>query len=228
MKSKTNWNNSEAYELAITQWLIKHLRERNIRETHFSRDAGLGRSETDARTFRKLKEGNRHWSVVDLCKLASYFGLKPSEVLEKVEDFYTTEGVVIPGKTVERIIELGFNQEKNPPTLISTWQKKGRNFVFLDCDPDWKKVAADVFPRIVGMSSKQIFPYLPEVTDSFTRAWQYKGEDKIKIEYTPKVGKELETGKNHSPVHLLEINSKFVPPNFVVAYVDDELRRNGR
>ena len=108
MKHKINWNDNETYELAITQWLVKYLRENNIKETHFSRDAGLGKSETDARTFRKLKEGKRHWSITDLCKLAGYFNLTPSEVLGRIESFYKTEGVVIPGKTVERIIELGF------------------------------------------------------------------------------------------------------------------------
>jgi hypothetical protein len=224
MKTDSKWKNSEGYELAITQWLVKYLKDNNIMETHFSRDAGLGKSETDARTFRKLKEGNRHWSIVDLCKLASYFEIKPSKILEKVEEFFAKEGIVIPGKTVERIIELGFNQEKNPPTLISTWQKKGRSFVFLDCDPDWKKVAAHVFPRLIGMNSKQIFPYLPEVSESFVRAWKRKGEDKIEIEYTPKSGKEVNAGNSLNNCHLLRINSKFVPPDFIVVYVDDKLR----
>ncbi len=223
MKTEIKWNNSEGYELAITQWLVKYLKDNNIMETHFSRDAGLGKNETDARTFRKLKEGNRHWSIVDICKLAGYFDIKPSEILDQVEAFYAQEGIVIPGKTVERIIELGFNQEKDPPTLISTWQKKGRSFVFLDCDPDWKKVAAHVFPRLVGMNSKQIFPYLPEVTDSFGRAWKLKGEDKIEIEYTPLSWKSDKEAKAIANNHLLRVNSKFVPPDFIVVYVDDIL-----
>lgn len=221
MNSKIKWNDAEAYELAITQWLLKTLRENRIKETHFGRQAGLGKRETDARTFRKLKEGKRHWSLVDICKLAGFFGIKPSEVLSRVETFYEKEGVVIPGRTVERIIELGFTQEKHPPTLISTWRKKGKNFFFLDCDPDWKKVAAGILPRIVGMSSKQIFPRYPEVTVSFESAWNRKGEDRIEIEYTTKVKAANPAEKTDEDHRLLRVNSKFVPPDFIVVYVDD-------
>ncbi len=221
METKIKWNNSDEYELAITQWLVKHLKEKDIKETHFSRDAGLGRSDTDARTFRKLKEGNRHWSIIDLCKLAYYFGERPSAILTKIEEFYEKEGIVIPGKTLERILDLGFTQDKNPPTLISTWQKKGKSFSFLDCDPDWKKVAADVIQRIIGMNSKQIFPYYPEVTESFQRAWNLKGEDKITIEYRSRSDIEKKLLKSRDDNRMLVVNSKFVPPNYVVAYVDD-------
>jgi hypothetical protein len=220
MNTKIKWNDGEAYELAITQWLVKTLHENRIKETHFGRQAGLGKSETDARTFRKLKEGKRHWSMVDLCKLAGFFGLKPSEVLNQVESFYEKEGVVIPGRTVERVIELGFSQEKHLPILISTWRKKGKSFFFLDCDPDWKKVAAGVIPRIIGMSSKQIFPRYPEVTISFENAWNRKGEDRIEIEYTTKI-KTARKDSNPDEDRLLRVNSKFVPPDFIVVYVDD-------
>ena len=88
MTKQIHWSDAEAYELAITQWLVKTLRESDIKETHFSREAGLGKGEMDARTFRKLKEGKRHWSMIDLCKLAGYFDIKPSEILSKVELFY--------------------------------------------------------------------------------------------------------------------------------------------
>lgn len=221
MTKKIKWNDGEAYELAITQWLVKTLRENRIRETHFSREAGLGKSETDARTFRKLKEGKRHWSVIDLCKLAGYFEITPSEVLARVERFYREEGIVIPGKTVEKIIELGFTQEKNPPTLISTWKKKGRGFFFLDCDPDWKKTAAGIIPRIIGMSSKQIFPTYPEVTESFDKAWNSRGEDRIEIKYITK-RKSHQSGDERLQEHrMLKVHSKFVPPDFIVVDVDD-------
>ncbi len=222
MKTKIKWNHSEEYELAITQWLVKFLKEKDIKETHFSRDAGLGKSDTDARTFRKLKEGKRHWSIVDICKLAGYFNESPSSILARVEDFYQNEGIVIPGKTVERFLDLGFSQRKDPPTLISTWQKKGKSFVFMDCDPDWKKVANNVIQRIVGMNSKQIFPYLPEVTESFERAWDLKGEDLISIEYISKLKPEKRQLKPDQDKRMLVINSKFVPPNYLVAYVDDK------
>ncbi len=221
MKTKIKWNHSDEYEMAIIQWLVKYLKEKEIKETHFSRDAGLGKSDTDARTFRKLKEGNRHWSIIDICKLANYFDESPSAILSRVEDFYEKEGIVIPGKTVERLLELGFTQDKNPPTLISTWQKKGKSFFFMDCDPDWKKVAASVIQRIVGMNSKQIFPYYPEVTESFERAWKLKGEDKITIEYQSKSNIEKKLLKSNDEKRMLMLNAKFVPPNYVVAYVDD-------
>ena len=220
MDSTVKWKDSEAYELAITQWLVKTLQEREIKETHFSRDAGLGRNDTDARTFRKIKEGNRHWSIVDLCKLAGYFGLKPSDVLSRVETFYEKEGVVIPGKTVERIIELGFSKKENTPTLISTWQKKGKGFYFLDCDPSWKKEATGIIPRIIGMTSKQIFPYHPEITASFQKAWANKGENAIELEYSGKKKKKKQ-GSKTDKLRILRVNSKFVPPDFIVVYVDD-------
>ena len=101
--------------MAITQWLVKHLREKDIRETHFSRDAGLGKSEKDARTFRKLKEGKRHWSIVDLCKVAYYFNEAPSAILSKVEQFYQAEGIVHPEKAGEKIIGMGLARTSRRP-----------------------------------------------------------------------------------------------------------------
>ncbi len=219
MNSKIKWNDSETYEIAITQWLVKTLQEKEVKETHFSREAGLGKRETDARTFRKLKEGKRHWSIIDLCKLAGYFGLRPSVVLSQVESFFENEGIVIPGKTVEKVIELGFS-EKDSSTLISTWKKKGKGFFFLDCDPSWKKEASEIIPRIIGMNSKQIFPYHPEITESFQKAWDRKGEDKIEIEYGKNVKIKTDS-KTGTKLRFLGINSKFVPPDFIVVYVDD-------
>lgn len=221
MEKEINWKNSEEYEIAITQWLIRYLRENEIRETHFSRDVGLGKGDKDARTFRKIKEGNRHWSIIDICKLAGYFKEKPSSVLAKVEEFYEKEGIVIPGKTVERIIELGITRHDPPQTLISTWRKNGKDFLFVDCDQEWKRVAARAIQRVVGMTSRQIFPFYPEVTMSFENAWKRRGEDKLTLEYkiTTKIDRKLSQTKDHK--RLLSINSKFVPPDFIVVYVDD-------
>ncbi len=219
MKSEINWNSGDFYELAITQWLIRHLRENGIKETHFSREAGLGRNETDARTFRKIKEGKRHWSMIDLCKLAGYLDIRPSDVLARVEAFVEAEGIVIPGKTVERIIELGFSVVESP-TLISTWQRKGKSFIFLDCDPDWKKASSDMIQRVTGMTSKQIFPHNPEVTDSFEQAWKLKGENKITVEYGRPVETRPEKDGSPEKAMLLTVNSRFVPPNFIVAYTE--------
>lgn len=203
------WNNGDAYEIAITQWLVRHLRDHDIRETHFSRDAGLGRMEKDARTFRKIKEGKRHWSMIDLCKLAGYFNVRPSEILARVEAFAETEGIVIPGKTVERIIELGFSLVESP-TLISTWQRKGKSFVFLDCDPEWKIASSNLIQRVIGMSSKQIFPHNPEITEAFENVWQMKGECRISAQY----------GRTGETALMLTVNARFVPPNFIVAYTE--------
>lgn len=219
MKTEIKWKDSETYEVAITQWLIKYLKDNDIKETHFSRDAGLGKNDTDARTFRKLKAGNRHWSMVDICKLAGYFNVKPSAILARVEQFYEKAGIVIPGKTVEKIIEIGLAENSSAPSLISTWVKKGKSFYFLDCDPKWKSAAPELLQRVMDMTSKQIFPFYPEITSSFGRAWKNKGEDTIQVEYktsNQKSSKNPSAGKR-----LLSINSKFVPPNFVVAYVNE-------
>lgn len=217
MEPEINWNNGDFFEMAITQWLIRYLRKKGIRETRFSREAGLGKNDRDARTFRKIKEGKRHWSMIDLCKLAGYFEMTPSEILARVEAFVREEGVVIPGKTVERIIELGFSLV-DAPTLISTWQKKGKNFVFVDCDPDWKKASSNMIQRVVGMTSKQIFPHNPEVTESFERAWELKGENKITVTY----GHDGRQPGNLEDTSLqLTVNSRFVPPNYIVAYAEE-------
>jgi len=221
MEAEINWHNGEAYEIAITQWLIRYLRDNDIRETHFSRGAGLGKNETDARTFRKIKEGKRHWSLIDLCKLAGYFGIKPSEILDRVESFVEKEGLVIPGKTVDRILDQGFAQAKPSPTLISTWQRKGKGFVFVDCDPDWKKASSNTIQRVVGMTSKQIFPYFPEVTQSFEQAWNEKGEDRIIIESGAPVEDRNQDKDETTGKRVMAINSRFVPPNFIVAYLNE-------
>lgn len=218
MKPEINWKNGDFYEMAITQWLVRYLRENNIKETRFSREAGLGKNDRDARTFRKIKEGKRHWSMIDLCKLAGYFGIRPSEVLEQVETFVRKKGVVIPGKTVERIIDLGFSAVDSP-TLISTWQKKGKSFVFLDCDPDWKRVSSNMLQRVIGMTSKQIFPDNHEVTEAFEQAWEKKGESKITVVYGRPAGNgQMEQAESGG--RLLTMDARFVPPNHIVAYAE--------
>ncbi len=220
---KIKWSNSEEYEIAMTQWIVKHLRENGIKETHFSREAGLGKNETDARTFRKIKEGKRHWSIVDLCKLAGYFGEKPSAILAKIEKHYETEGIIVPGKTAEQIISLGLLQENKSATLISSWKKKGKSFIFENCDPDWKKVAKGEISRIIGMTAKEIFPDYYEIIPSFERAWKTRGGDTIEIWYKTKssLEKRLLDSESIAEKRLLSIHSVFVPPDGIVVYVED-------
>ena len=121
--------------------------------------------------------------------------------------------LVIPGKTVERIIDLGFSMVSSP-TLISTWQKKGKAFVFLDCICTGK-ASTNMIQRVVGMTSKQIFPR-PEVTDSFEQAWKRRG-NKITVKYGHLDDSEKKTGFEG----FLTMNSRFVPPDFIVVYVEE-------
>ncbi len=209
------------YETAITQWIIKMLKEKGIKETHFSRDAGLGKSETDARTFRKIKQGKRHWSIVDLCKVASYFNIDPSLVLSKVEKFYKTQGIVRPGETAEKIIGLGFSQNTESPVLISTWQKKGKTLVLTDCDPEWKKSTRGEFAMIIGMTSREIFPAYPEVTNTLQKALKNQGEASTTVLYRLKTGFEKKILQDDVDEKLVSLKATFVPPDLVVAYTKD-------
>ncbi len=220
MDSKLKWN-SEEYELAITQWVVKTLKELGIKETRFSRDAGLGKSETDARTFRKIKQGKRHWSMADLCKLATYFEENPSSILKKIEKLYRTEGIAMPGKTAEKIISMGLNQSKDSPTLISTWQKKGKLFLLMDCDPEWKKSAQGEIGLIIGMSSKEIFSDYPEITTTLENAWKKKGGEAITLWYTLKTSLVKKMLLSDVDKKFISFNAIFVPPDSIVAYAQD-------
>ena len=221
MESKINYNNSDAYETAITQWLVKHLRENDIKETHFSREARLGKNETDARTFRKLKEGKRHWSIVDLCKVADYFDDTPSSILSKVEQFYHEEGIVHPEKAGDTIIGMGLTQDINTPHLISTWKKKGKAFVLVDCDPDWKKVTKGEINKIIGMASKEIFPAYPEVTVALEKAWREQSNVSMTLWYDIKTELAQKILQSEPRKRLLAVDAMFVPPDSIVAYVKD-------
>jgi len=220
MESNLKWN-SEEYELAITQWVVKTLKELGIKETRFSRDAGLGKSETDARTFRKIKQGKRHWSMADLCKLATYFKEDPSSVLKKVEKLYRTEGIALPGKTADKIISMGLNQSKDSPTLISTWKKKGKLFILMDCDPEWKKSAQGEIGLIIGMSSKEIFPDYPEITTTLESAWEKKGGEATTLWYTLKTRLVKKVLQSDVDKKFISFNAIFVPPDSIVAYAKD-------
>ena len=221
MEKQPEYLDGDAYEMAMTQWLVKHLRENDIRETHFSRDAGLGKSETDARTFRKLKEGKRHWSMVDLCKVSAYFNETPSAILSKVERFYREEGIVHPGKAGERIMGLGLAGEINTTHLISTWKKKGRAFFLKDCDPEWKKVTDGEINKLIGRTSKEIFPAYPEVTAALSKAWKEQNNVSMTLWYDIKTSLARKILQSEPRKRLLAVNATFVPPDSIVAYVKD-------
>jgi len=221
MTEKINWNDSEAYETAITQWIIRHLKERGVRETHFSREAGLGRSEKDARTFRKLKEGNRHWTVVDLCKVATYFGDTPSAVLAKVERFYREEGIVRTGEIAEKMLGLGLPRQTRMAPLISTWRKRGRIFVLVDCDAQWKKAARGELSRVIGLTSRQIFASYPKVTHLFERVWKTRQREITEIWYQIETSLEKRVLQTDSDRRLFSISLSFVPPDLLVMYAED-------
>ncbi len=218
--SKIKWD-SEEYEIAITQWIVKRLKTLKIKETHFSRNAGLGKNETDARTFRKIKEGKRRWSIVDLCKISSFFNENPSSLLSRVEKFYKTEGILIPGKTAVNIFGMGLLQNKESLTLISTWEKKGKNFILKDCDPDWKKSTNGKFAAIIGLTSKEIFPGHPEVTKAFESAWEKRAEERATICYEVKTSLEKKIFQSNEAKRTLLFNVLFVPADTVVVYAKD-------
>lgn len=221
MTSLKKWN-SEEYEIAITQWIIRRLREMGIRETHFSRNAGLGKSETDARTFRKIKEGKRRWSVVDLCKVAGFFNETPAAILKQVETFYASEGIVRPGITAEKIFSMGFAGKKKGGPLISTWKKKGKTFALVDCDPEWKKATGGSFSMIMGMNSSDIFKPYPEVTALFEDAFKKNGVSSLHVWYGRRKRINLPSGETETTERwLIFIEAVFVPPDGVVVYAKD-------
>jgi hypothetical protein len=226
MAAKIKWNDSDAYETAITQWIVRHLKEKGVRETHFSREAGLGRSETDARTFRKLKEGKRHWTVVDLCKVAAYFGASPSGILSKVERFYRSEGIVQPDRIAEQMLNLGVERSTGVSPLISTWQKKGRSFVLVDCDEAWKKAAKGELNRVIGLTSKEVFAPYPKVQRLFDRVWKHRQREATEIWYQIKTSLEKKVFLTDSERRLFSINLTYVPPNLIVVYAEDITRKN--
>lgn len=193
-----------------------------IKETHFSRNAGLGKSETDARTFRKIKEGKRRWSMVDLCKIAGFFGETPASVLEKVETFFQAEGIVRTGITAEKIFSMGFAGKKKGEPLISTWQKTGKNYELIDCDPGWKKSTGGEFSMIIGMNSRDIFQPYPEVTKLLEDAWKTRGVSTLHVWYGRQKKTSLATGESEiTKKWLIAVEAIFAPPDFVVAYVKD-------
>jgi hypothetical protein len=81
-----NWN-AKAFQSAFTEWLLGELDRRGIKHAAFSRQAGID-TRADGRAFRRAKSGDRLWKVTDICKIANFFDLSPTEVIEKVEKLY--------------------------------------------------------------------------------------------------------------------------------------------
>ncbi len=210
---------SRIYEAAITQWVIHQLQERGIRETHFSRRAGLGKNETDGRTFRKIKQGKRRWSLTDICKAASFFDLTPASLLARVETFYHEYGIMRP-ESVEKIMSSGVDAGSGQSPLISTWQKKGKNFLLIDTDPAWRQAAREELAVIIGKSSRDIFRQYPAVTKVIEEAWKKGSQASTRVAYTIKTGLEKKLLASEAAMSHLEfrLTAVFVPSEQVVVY----------
>ncbi len=79
----------DAFNQALTEWLVAELDRRGIPHAVFSRDSGLQKG-SDGRVFRSAKTGTRKWTVADLCKVAAYFNETPSGILKKAEGHLKT------------------------------------------------------------------------------------------------------------------------------------------
>lgn len=210
------FTNSQDYETALTQWIVRQLADQGVPEARFSREAGLGKSETDGRTFRKIKQGKRHWSITDLCKIASWFNEPPSAILEKAEAFYQQEGILKP-ESLEKLMMRGASEGA---PLISTWQKKGKQFILTEADPAWKKAAADDFSVLMGKTSQEIFRKYPAVTMVLEEAVKKTGQAETIVTYNLKsaMDKKLLPAENGTNCLVFRLNAVFVPPASIVLY----------
>ena len=214
------WN-SLTYEAAITQWLIDELKKRAILETRFSRDAGLGKSETDARTFRKIKEGKRHWSVVDLIKIANYFNEDPSKLMEQVEAYYQANDVQPALRTARRIMGESLTRIDTEVQLISTWRRQNDDVVLVDCDANWRKITRGDISLLIGLPSARIFPDYPEVTSALNQAWESRGQNVLEFWYQLKTPLDHQLLESDAPSRFLHLRALYAPAEYVVVYVTD-------
>jgi hypothetical protein len=214
------WNGSD-YERGMTRWLVRYLKKQDIRETHFSREAGLGKGGSGARTFRKIKAGDRHWSLIDLCKVAAYFDKTPSEIMAEVERFFQAEGLLHPSRTVAKIIDMGLAGTDREPILISTWRQSGTDFVLVDCDAEWKRCAKGEIRWFIGLGSREIFEAYPEVSKTLQRAWQTRQQASTQFWYRPITELARKVLCTNSAKRYLSATAVFVPPDMVVTYTRD-------
>lgn len=211
--------NSDLYETALTQWIVKQLEKEGITETHFSRSAGLGKNETDGRTFRKIKQGKRRWSMTDLCKVAGFFDLSPAAILAKVEAFYSEYGIMRP-ESLEKIMACGVDAAGRDAPLVSTWQKKGKKIILIDGDPDWKKAANGEFAVIIGKTCRELFRHNPEVTEVLETAWQKKAQAETQVSYNinnESARKLLSVSRDNTRL-LFRLTAVFAPPENIILY----------
>jgi len=214
------WNGPD-YERGITRWLVSYLKRQDIKETHFSREAGLGKGGSDARTFRKIKAGDRHWSLIDLCKVAAYFDKTPSAIMAEVECFCQAEGALYPSRTAAKVIDMGLAGAENESILISTWRQSGSDFVLVDCDAQWKRVAKGEIRWLIGLRSREIFDAYPEVSRTLQRAWKTRQQAATQFWYRPvtKLAQKVLCTKSNRK--YLSATAVFVPPDMVVVYTQD-------
>ncbi len=214
------WNGPD-YERGMTGWLVRYLRKLDVRETHFSREAGLGKGGSGARTFRKIKAGERHWSLIDLCKVANYFDETPSAIMDKVERFCQAQGLLNPSQTAAKVIDMGLASSEKAPTLISTWRQAGDDFILVDCDAKWKKIAKGEIRWLIGLGSREIFATYPEVSQTLRRAWQTRHQASTAFWYRPTTRLAKKVLCTNSTKKYLSATAVFVPPDMVVTYTRD-------
>jgi len=214
------WNGPD-YERGMTRWLVRYLKEQDIRETRFSREAGLGKGGSAARTFRKIKAGERHWSLIDLCKVAACFDKSPSAVMAEVERFCQAEGLLHPSRTAAKVIGMGLAGVENTPILVSTWRRLGTDFVLLDCDAAWKKAANDEIRWLIGLGSREIFEAYPQVSKTLERAWRNRHQASTAFWYHPTTSLARKVLGTAGGRKYLSATAVFVPPDMVVTHTRD-------
>ena len=209
------------YERVMTRWLVRHLKREGVRETHFSRQVGLGKGASGERTFRKIKEGKRHWSLIDLCKVADHLGESPSDLLARVERFYREEGLMHPSRAAANALGMGLAGAGRAPVLIATWRREGADFILVDCDAEWKKLAQGEIRWLIGLTSREIFEAYPQVTETLERVWQTRQESDTAFWYRPASRLARKVLGSDSARKYLSATATFVPPDMVVSYTRD-------
>ena len=91
----------------------------------------------------------------------------------------------------------------------------------MDCDPEWKKVTNGEISKLIGMTSKEIFPAYPAVTAALSKAWKDQNNVSMTLWYDIKTILAQKILQSEPRKRLLAVNATFVPPDSIVAYVND-------
>ncbi len=84
------WDGSKLQD-AMTAFLLELLEKRNIAEYRFILDSGIS-SDKSGKIMRKAKNAKnaRRWTVLDLGKIANFLKTNPSNLLDEIEQFYSS------------------------------------------------------------------------------------------------------------------------------------------